>query len=153
MDNLQVSFTEETFDGLFQKATDIFETEDSADVDDQLLKGLAAHLPQLLEEKLYAEAGLSNEDSFSEMSKVHMQVVVDWVADLDSAEASAILASFSHELQVDVLDKMPDIKARRIKSRKIEITADSYVLKADLVNYIRDMSSKQAKLESYNDVA
>ena len=56
MDNLQVSFTEETFDGLFQKATDIFETEDSADVDDQLLKGLAAHLPQLLEEKLPSAA-------------------------------------------------------------------------------------------------
>lgn len=119
------------------------------------LMGVANHLPQGLEAKLRNMVPQASGESLDVLARRHTEVVVAWLGRLSLAECAQALAGFENELRESLLNQLPEIKARRIRSQGMSLTGRSLTLKAELISVLRTTTEGQADAaaEIHHDAA
>jgi hypothetical protein len=98
------------------------------------LSAIASYLPSDLENKFSQETGRKHDTELFDTKK---NETFNYLNDLSIEDLSLVLPMLPKNLQDSYVKTLPDIKASRLKSRRMEVTERSLVLKHELMESLK----------------
>jgi hypothetical protein len=114
---------------------------------------LIPHLSDEMEEQYIEKMGISKDLSFKNLVVKNMEFVQNYIKELDFEDINDVLALFSEEEQKQFISVLPEIVGERLQSRVFELSENSFAIKIDLYEKLKNCHQKKQKedIQRVND--